>query len=621
MSSKKESRVLLRVNFKLSSALDNFLNIRDITARSVKTLDEVTEALAKKPYNLVVVEVSDLGDTLTKLLAKIKSISHTTEIIVVTDTEVRISGDGVIAKDIPLHDIVFAFIEKPLNESYLATLILTALEKTRLKAEPGASEQAVVLSASVNSLNSAVTITDINQNILYINTSHERMFGYSAVQIMGEKSTVLYPADDPSGVSGKIYEAILMVGWEGERLGLKKDGSAFPIYEKTSIIKDTDGKHIGIVSVIDDISSKKTLELALKESEERYRTFIETAKSAIIAVDEEANIILYNPAAQELFEYETDEVRDKEFFMLFPERHEDVLKSKHTLGNGNRESFARESVFEIEGLSKSGREFPIEVSLSRCRLDGRSVVTAIIFDITKRKHMQEQLYQSAKLAAVGELISGVTHEINNPLAVVIGYSEMILNEQNLDGESRKAVESINREAQRAKKVIQNLLSFARKHNPEKELIQINDVLEATLGLVNYELSNNSINITEDLDPGLPQIVADPHQLQQVFMNLIMNAQHAMEEAADKKELIIISKIKEGRKDFVQMIFEDNGPGIPGDKLPKIFDPFYTSKPKGKGTGLGLSVSFGIIKEHGGDIYAENTRKNGARFIIDLPIAE
>lgn len=638
MSNKKESRVLLRLNFKLSSSLDKFLSKRSITAKKVKTLDEVTRDIKEKPYNVVVAEVSDPGDTLTKLLTKIKSISHNTEIIVVTDKEVEISGDGTIAKNFPLHDMVFAFISKPINESYLATLILKAVEKTQLTDEPElglsektilkdtwdtqeTSDQAVVLSASVNSLNSAVTITDIKQNILYINTAHERMFGYSAEELMGEKSAVLYPADDPSGVSGKIYEAILMVGWEGERLGLKKDEGVFPIYEKTSVIKDTDGEHIGIVSVIDDISSRKTLEHALKESEERYRTFIETAKSAIIAVDEGANIILYNPAAEELFEYEREEVRHKEFFMLFPKRHKDILKSKHTLGNGSRGNFGRGSVFETEGLCKSGREFPIEVSLSRCKLNGRSVVTAIIFDITERKHMQEQLHQSAKLAAIGELISGVTHEINNPLAVVIGYSEMILNEPNLDGESRKAVESINREAERAKKVIQNLLSFTRKHTPEKELIQINDVLDTTLGLVSYELNKNRVNVTQDLDPELPQIIADPNQLQQVFMNLIMNAQHAVEEATDKKELRIKSRIKHSRTDFVQMIFEDNGPGIPGDKLSKIFDPFYTSKPKGKGTGLGLSVSFGIIKEHGGDIYAENTGTNGARFIIDLPITE
>ncbi len=638
MSIKKESRVMLRLNFEISSALDKFLSNRNISAKSVQTLDEVTKALTEKSYNVVVTEISDPGDTLTKLLTKIKSISHTTEIIVVTDKEVEISEDGELAKDIPLHDMVYAFIAKPINENYLATLILKAVEKTQLADRPhcensqktipketrgtkGASDQAVVLSASVNSLNSAVTITDINQNILYINTAHEKMFGYSTEEIIGEKSAVLYPADDPSGVSGKIYEAILMVGWEGERLGLKKDGSAFPMYEKTSVIKDTDGEHIGIVSVIDDISSRKTLELALKESEERYRTFIETAKSAIIAIDEEANIILYNPAAEELFEYKTDEVRDKEFFMLFPEKHKDLLKDKHTLKNGNKDSFEPGLMFESEGLSKSGREFPIEVSLSRCKIDGRFVLTAIIFDITERKHMETQLLQSSKLAAIGELISGVTHEINNPLAVVIGYSEMMLEEPDLDEESKKAVVSINREAERARKVIQNLLSFARKHNPEKELIQANDVLDTTLGLVNYELIKNKVNVIQNIDPDLPEIVADPNQLQQVFMNLIMNALHAMEDSTKEKDLTILSKIKDGRENFVQLIFEDSGPGIPADILPKIFDPFYTSKPKGKGTGLGLSVSFGIIKEHGGDIYAENTGSKGARFIIDLPITE
>lgn len=638
MSNKKESRVLLRLNFKPSSALDKFLSNRNISAKSVHSLNEVSRALTEEFYNVVVVEVSDPGDTLTKLLTKIKSISHATQIIVVTDEEAEISADGVLAKEISLHDMVYAFVARPLNESYLATLILKAVENAQLKDElrgrnsqktiqkeaqgtKGVSDQAVVLSASVNSLNSAVTITDINQNILYINTAHEKMFGHSAQELMGEKSAVLYPADDPSGVSGKIYEAILMVGWEGERLGLKKDGTAFPIYEKTSVIKDQEGEHIGIVSVIDDISSRKTLELALKESEERYRTFIETAKSAIIAVDEEANIILYNPAAEGLFEYGTEEVRDKEFFMLFPEKHKDLVKDKHTLKNGNKDSFEQGLMFESEGLSKSGREFPIEVSLSRCKIDGRSVLTAIIFDITERKHMEAQLHQSSKLAAIGELISGVTHEINNPLAVVIGYSEMMLEEPDLDEESKKAVESINREAERARKVIQNLLSFARKHNPEKEQIQANDVLDTTLGLVSYELTKNKVNVIQNLNPDLPEIVADPNQLQQVFMNLIMNALHALEDSSDERNLTIISKIKDGRKDFLQLIFEDSGPGIPADILPKIFDPFYTSKPKGKGTGLGLSVSFGIIKEHGGDIYAENTGSKGARFIIDLPITE
>lgn len=634
MSVSREARVLTRLSFKPSEALYSYLSNNGICVDSVKTLEDVSGALSKKSYSVIVAEVSDTDEVLTKLLTRVKSVSHETELIAVTAGEVGLSEDGIIAKEAPLRDMVYAFTSKPVSEVHLATLILNAVEKTELSKKNGSvdsgnstesktespdqSDQAVVLSASVNSLTSAVTITDVNQNILYVNNAHETMFGYPAVELMGEKSSVLYPSDDPSGVSGKIYEALLMVGWEGERLGLRKDGSAFPIYEKTSVIKDAEGAHIGIVSVIEDISSKKELELALKESEERYRTFVETAKSAIIAVDNEDKVILYNPAAEELFEYASDEVKGREFLMLFPESQKDTLREKYASGNG---SGGPGSVFEARGLSKSGREFPIEASLSRCRINGKSVVTAIIFDITERQHMQQQLHQSAKLAAVGELVSGVTHEINNPLAIVLGYSEMMLQDEGLNEESRKSVESIHHEAERAKKVIQGLLSFARKHNPEKERINVNEVLENTLSLVNYELNKNGVSVVKELDPELPEIVADPNQLQQVFMNLIINAQHAMEESPGDKALTISSRINDGKNGFVQIAFEDKGPGIPTEILPKIFDPFYTSKPKGKGTGLGLSVSFGIINEHSGEIYAENAKDSGARFIIDLPLQE
>jgi two-component system NtrC family sensor kinase len=218
----------------------------------------------------------------------------------------------------------------------------------------------------------------------------------------------------------------------------------------------------------------------------------------------------------------------------------------------------------------------------------------------------------------------VTHEVNNPLAVVIGYSEMLLSEPGLGGESREAVKSINAEAERAKKVIQNMLSFARKHNPEKEVIQVNDVLEKTLGLTDYELRKNAVTVVKDLDPDLPETVGDPNQLQQVFLNLIINSQQAMSEVNDARQLTIRSRLKEnegagnGTRNVIEIAFEDNGPGISAASINKIFDPFYTTKPKGKGTGLGLSVSFGIIKEHGGEIFVRPNEGKGVTFFVELP---
>jgi two-component system NtrC family sensor kinase len=489
-----------------------------------------------------------------------------------------------------------------------------------------ADKEMLRLAAAVRSLNSAVTITDMNTNIIYINPVHKRVFGYELEELIGKKSSILYPFDDPSGISKKIYEAILIVGWEGERLGMRKNGEVFPVYEKTSVVKDKDGKQIGIVSVVEDITLRKRLEQALKESEERYRTLVETAKSAIIAIDEDGRITLFNPSAEELFGYTKEEVENREFNMLIPERHKDFYRLGLENHFGAEISGLLGKTIEITGLKKDGREFPIEVSLSACRIGGRRILTAIIFDITERKNLQEQLIQSAKLAAVGELIAGVAHEVNNPLAVVMGYSEMILGEENIDEQIRKSVDVIYNEANRARKVIQNLLSFARKHSPEKLYTHINDVLEKTLSLKKYDLRKNNIEVIKELDPNLPATMADPNQLQQVFLNLIINAEQAMIEKEGKRRITITSRVKNGQSrirpsgdDIIEISFRDTGPGISEKNMKNIFDPFFTTKPVGKGTGLGLSVSYGIIKEHGGEIYAVSKEGEGATFFIELPI--
>ncbi|MFI5323437.1 MAG: PAS domain S-box protein [Thermodesulfobacteriota bacterium] len=595
--------------------------------------------LRESPYDVAVIDIAVIDFPLPELITRIKSVSQNTELIIITEP----GSDYYPIPGNLLDCMVYAYIESPANVKYVATLALKALEKQRILKSSSASKkvnadniietagsgqndaQKFLLSRSVNSLNSAVTITDVNRNIIYINQAHTRTFGYKPEELKGKKSDTLYPLDDPSGVSGKIYEALVIVGWEGERLALKKDGSAFPIYEKTSVIKDKDGTQIGIISIIDDITARKRLQQALKESEERYRSFVETAKSGIIAVDGDGKIVLFNPAAEKLFGYPKDEIIQKDFNVLFPERYRDITTMSLSKDGWSGFSELIESTSELAGLNRSGEEFPIEASFSMCKVEGRLILTAIIFDITERKILQEQLLQSAKLAAVGELISGVTHEVNNPLAVVIGYSEMLLAESDLSNELREAITAIHGESERAKKVIQNMLSFARKHSPVKEVVQVNDILEKTLGLTDYELRKNSINVVKDLDPDLPEIVGDPNQLQQVFLNLIINSQQAMMEIKNRRQLTIRSRLKEaaetngpGNLNLIQVAFEDNGPGIPEKILNKIFDPFYTTKPKGKGTGLGLSVSFGIIKEHCGEIYARSNEGKGVTFFVELP---
>ncbi len=487
-------------------------------------------------------------------------------------------------------------------------------------------EEILRLAAAVKSLNSAVTITDMNKNIVYINPIHKKVFGYELAELIGKQSSILYPFDDPTGISKKIYDAILIVGWEGERLGMRKNGEVFPVYEKTSIVKDKIGRQIGIVSVIEDITLRKRLEQALRESEERYRTLVETAKSAIIATDDEGKIALFNPAAEYLFGYSMGEIKGRELTVLMPERYREAYKvSLETYVETGISSFLGKTV-EFLGLKKNREEFPIEVSLSACKIGGHNIFTAIIFDITERKNLHEQLIQSEKMVAVGQLISGVAHEVNNPLTVVMGYTEMLLGEPNLDKSAQKALQAIYNAANRSRKVIQNLLSFARKHSPEREYTCINEVLDRTLGLKEYDLRKNNIEIVKKLEPDLPRTMVDPNQLQQVFLNLIINAEQAVVENEDERRLVIESRVKNGENrinfngvSIIEISFSDNGPGISNKNLKKIFDPFFTTKPVGKGTGLGLSVSYGIIKEHGGEIFALSEESKGAVFIIELPL--
>ena len=246
-----------------------------------------------------------------------------------------------------------------------------------------------------------------------------------------------------------------------------------------------------------------------------------------------------------------------------------------------------------------------------------AIVTSI--DITERKLLQEKLIQTEKLAAVGELISGVAHEINNPLTGVVGFSELLMQEaQGLNKEEKEELGMICSEAKRIQKIVSHLLSFSRKHKPKKEPLIINNVLEQVLKIRAYELNVNNINVIKDFDENIPFIQADNNQLTQVLLNIINNAQQAMNKSHKKGNLTVKTYIK---NDMVITEFIDDGPGISEENISKIFNPFFTTKGVGEGTGLGLSVTYGIIKEHNGNISVKSDGiDKGAKFIIELPVA-
>ena len=261
--------------------------------------------------------------------------------------------------------------------------------------------------------------------------------------------------------------------------------------------------------------------------------------------------------------------------------------------------------------------------------DGGVRIEALMRDVSERKRLEDQardlyhqLLQAEKLAALGQTISGVAHELNNPLATILTWAERLSQRPaaQMDEQTRRGLDTILSESERAAKIVRNLLTFARKRHTTRAMVDVNQVVRQTLALRSYEQRLNNITIFEALAAGLPLVFADPHQFQQVLLNLIINAEQAMLGANGRGSLVVRSW-HDFDNDAVILEVNDDGPGVPEDVQPKIFDPFFTTKEVGKGTGLGLTVAYAIVQEHGGRITVSSQAGTGASFFVALPITD
>ena len=240
----------------------------------------------------------------------------------------------------------------------------------------------------------------------------------------------------------------------------------------------------------------------------------------------------------------------------------------------------------------------------------------LLFQNEEREKMQEHLIVQDRLASIGQLVSGIAHEMNNPLTGVIGFSDLLMKRTDLPDDAKEDLKIVNDEALRTARVVKGLLIFARKQKAEKESLDINSIIQSVLQLRSYEYKVSNIEVYTQLAPELPQVLGNSGQLQQVFINLIVNAEQAMLEAHNKGTLTIVTK-RVG--DIIKASITDDGPGISPENMRKLFTPFFTTKEVGKGTGLGLSICHGIVTEHGGKIYVDSEPGKGATFVVELPI--
>lgn len=229
------------------------------------------------------------------------------------------------------------------------------------------------------------------------------------------------------------------------------------------------------------------------------------------------------------------------------------------------------------------------------------------------RETQEQLLQSEKLASIGQLAAGVAHEINNPIGVMLGFAQVLLKRVKEDDPTYKPLTTIEREGLRCKRIVQSLLDFARHSKPEPRRVNVNDVIDASLEL-SHQSTRSNIHLIKEYSPNLPPVLADINQLQQVFLNILLNAYDAMSNGGTLR--IVTGLVM----DRVDIAFSDTGVGIPPENLTRIFDPFFTTKEVGKGTGLGLSISYGIVEQHGGTIEVKSQVGEGSTFTVHLPVA-
>jgi PAS domain S-box-containing protein len=253
-------------------------------------------------------------------------------------------------------------------------------------------------------------------------------------------------------------------------------------------------------------------------------------------------------------------------------------------------------------------------------------IEALVRDVSERKKLDDeardlysQLLQAEKMAALGQTISGVAHELNNPLATILNWAERLTQQTTLDEPVRRGLETILSESERAARIVRNLLTFARKRQTTRAMVDVNQVTRETLALRAYEQRVNNVAVIEALAAGLPQVFADSHQIQQVLLNLVMNAEQAML-AANGRGTLVVRTWHDARQESIMLEVNDDGPGIPDDLQPKIFDPFFTTKEVGQGTGLGLTVAYAIVQEHGGRIRLESRANQGASFYVELPVS-
>ena len=478
----------------------------------------------------------------------------------------------------------------------------------RVETQASLEKSNVRLSGILESAMDAIVTIDADQRVLLFNPAAEVMFHCPAGKAIGRSIDEFLPQrfrkahEEHIRVFGRTRITSRRMGTLGTVTGLRSDGTEFPAEASISQV-DVVGSKLYTV-ILRDVTERK-------RSEEQLRLAIEAAPSGMILVDQQGQIILVNAQIEHQFGYSRHELLGQPVELLVPES----FRAAHV---GDRQRFFSASSTrqmgkgrELFGRRKDGSEFPIEIGLNPVNAPEGIHVLASVIDITERKRLEQQLRRTERIAELGTLASGMAHEIGTPMNVILGRAEYLLGRVK-EETIQKGLQTIITQVERITKVMNQLLAFARRRSPERVPLVLRDVVEQSLEMFEQRFESARIEVKLDTDDRCPNIHADPDQLSQVLINLIMNAIHAMPDGGSLRIAIASTD------DTVKLTVTDSGHGIPTDVLKKVFEPFFTTKEFGKGTGLGLTVVKGILEEHGGSIAVESQEGKGTTVTILLP---
>jgi histidine kinase len=464
-----------------------------------------------------------------------------------------------------------------------------------------------------------ITIQDRNLRLLSSNGEFQRRFGPNP----GEYCYHAYKGRDEK-CSNCPVERTFEDGQphQGEETGLNRDGSKVHWIFRTSPIKNTEGRIVAVLEMSLDITERKELEEKLEKSERKYHEIFNHIPNPVFVLDfDSLEVLDCNKSVTAVYGLTRPEILGRSFLDLFlPEERSQYALDFRTASELN----------QIKHLHKDQRRIVVNIRISPGEYPGRKVLLVTTSDITKRLETEQNLIQASKMATLGEMATGIAHELNQPLSVIKTASsffikklerQQAIDETTLEGILRK----IDANVDRATRIIAHMRQFARKSDLKLERVQLNDILQRAFDIFSQQLKLRSIEVVWQTDPDLPKIDADPGRLEQVFINLLINARDAIEErwgvaeaGAGEKRIVLATRAVQ---QTVVCEICDTGTGIPASMAEKIFEPFFTTKQAGKGTGLGLSISYGIVQDCRGSIKVRPHAGGGACFLMKFPIPD